>query len=305
MKNSNEKEHSGVIRAFARAVLRKMALILAPFGITRQGRARIREFFDDLVIGLYREEIESFIRRYPTVWSEEETIQYIIEHKASICRFGDGELKLIVGERHKSFQDVDQKLNDRLLEVLQSNEPNILIGIHPVRAFDRLGRIWQKFIIRIGDQVLDLLDNQRSYPSMGAFRVLPKKSRASLVDRIKLTKKIWEGRKILFITGENSRFRFEEELFNNAASVDFLYAPSKNAFGRYDEIISEIRANYPKEEYLVMPVLGPTATVLAYDLALSGYQAIDFGQMPGTFKKAKESLFGTADTILDELYNNK
>lgn len=274
-----------------RTIYRQVAIVGAPFMLTTRGRTSFREFFDSRIIELFREEIETFIRDYPEVWSEEQTLRHIIEHRSSICRFGDGELKLMVGERHKSFQDVNPDLNSRLKEVLNSTDPNILIGIHPVRSFNELGRIWQKFIIRIGKDVLALLDPKRSYPSMGAFRVLPDHSEAALIERVQLIKQIWENRKILLVVGANSRFTFEEELFNNADSVDFLYAPAKNAFGQYDDIFDRIKAS-ASLEHLIMPVLGPTATVLAYDLAKQGYQAIDFGQMPGTFRRAKLKLFG-------------
>lgn len=287
-----------------RAIYRKIAIIGAPLMLTRSGRTRFREHFDDRIIGLFRDDIEAFIRNYPEVWSEEKTLQCLVEHRSSICRFGDGELKLMVGERHKSFQDVNHALNARLKQVLDSNDPNILIGIHPVRDFDGLGRIWQKFIIRIGPKVLALLDGQRSYPSMGAFRVLPDHSEAALIERVQLIKQIWQDRKVLLVVGENSRFTFEEELFNNARSVDFLYAPAKNAFEQYDDILNRIR-DYDPGEYLIMPVLGPTATVLAYDLAKLGYQAIDFGQMPGTFRRAKRKLFGDEDHPLPALTQPK
>ena len=283
-----------------RAVYRQIAILGAPLMLTRRGRTRFREFFDDRIISLFREEIEAFVRDYPTVWSEEQTIRHIIDHHSSICRFGDGELKLMIGERHKSFQDVNPVLNARLAEVLASNDPNILVGIHPVRDFDSLGRIWQKFIIRIGPEVLALLDGQRSYPSMGAFRVLPDHSKEALIERVRLIKQIWQERKILLVVGENSRFTFEEELFNNARSVEFLYAPAKNAFAQYEDILARIQA-YDPNEYLIMPVLGPTATVLAYDLAKQGYQAIDFGQMPGTFRRAKRKLFGSDEFSITEL----
>ncbi|GGO78018.1 hypothetical protein GCM10011348_08910 [Marinobacterium nitratireducens] len=283
-----------------RAVYRQTAILGAPFMLTSARRTRFREYFDDRIVELYRDDIEDFVRRYPEVWSEEKTIRHLIEHRSSICRFGDGELKLMVGERHKSFQDVDPALNARLREVLQSDDPQILVAIHPVRSFEDLGRIWQKFIIRIGNDVLKLFDLKRDYPSMGAFRTLPRQNPEEFVARIQLIKQIWQGRKILLVVGTNSRFKFEPELFNNAESVEFLYAPAKNAFREYDDILERICA-YDKDEYLIMPVLGPTATVLAFDLAKKGYQAIDFGQMPGTFRRAKGLIFGNEDHLIDEL----
>nr|WP_067286501.1 GT-D fold domain-containing glycosyltransferase [Marinobacterium profundum] len=291
---------STIKKKVLRALFRNIAILGAPFMLSAKGRARFREYFDGRIISLYRDDIETFVARYPRVWSEEDTLQHIIQHRSSICRFGDGEFKLMVGERHKSFQDVNTALNNRMLEVLHSREPNTLIAIHPVRDFDGLGRIWQKFIIRIGREVLQLLELERDYPSMGAFRVLPDESREALVARIQLIKQIWDGRKILLVVGTNSRFTFEEELFNNAQSVDFLYAPAKNAFNEYDDIVKRI-TEYDKGEYLIMPVLGPTATILAHDLAQRGYQAIDFGQMPGTFRRAKRKLFGNEAYIIDEL----
>lgn len=291
---------SQFIKRTGRFLLRQYALLGALFYPTKEARAIFREKTDDRIIKLFREDIDQFIHDYPTVWTEEKTIHHIIDNRASICRFGDGEFKLIIGERHKSFQDVNQELNDRMLEVLKSHEPNILIGIHPVRDFDRLGRIWHKFIIRIGPQVLALLDHDRCYPSMGAFRVLPTDNEEAFIARIQLIKQIWQDRKVLLVTGKGSRFTFEEELFNNATSTEFLYAPPKNAFAEYDSILNQI-LQYDKDEYLIMPVLGPTATVLAHDLAKRGYQAIDFGQMPGTFRKAKKILFGEETFPIPEL----
>ncbi|WP_370052905.1 GT-D fold domain-containing glycosyltransferase [Neptunomonas sp.] len=288
------------LRKKMRFFLRRFSQIISVFCIGKKNREKCREFFDDKIIGLYKDEIQVFIDRYPAVWSEEETIQHLLENKSSICRFGDGELKLMVGEKHKSFQDVNHSLNNRLIEVLNSNVPNILVAIHPVRDFDSLGRIWQKFIIRIGSPVLNLLDSNRSYPSMGVFRGLPKNTKENLVNRILKIKKLWEGRKILLVVGENSRFTFEEELFNNVESVDYVYAPAKNAFEVYDEIVNKVK-QYNKDEYLILIVLGPTATVMAYDLALDGYQAIDFGQMPGTYKRAKKVLLGDEEVVLKEL----
>ncbi|WP_394165739.1 GT-D fold domain-containing glycosyltransferase [Neptunomonas phycophila] len=289
-----------LVRKISRFFLRRTSQVVSIFCFGKKRRAKCREFFDDKIIGLYKDEIQVFIDRYPAVWSEEETIQHLLENKSSICRFGDGELKLMVGEKHKSFQDVNHSLNSRLIEVLNSNVPNILVAIHPVRDFDSLGRIWQKFIIRIGSPVLNLLDSNRSYPSMGVFRGLPKNTKENLVNRILKIKKLWEGRKILLVVGENSRFTFEEELFNNVESVDYVYAPAKNAFEVYDEIVNKVK-QYNKDEYLILIVLGPTATVMAYDLALDGYQAIDFGQMPGTYKRAKKVLFGNEEVVLKEL----
>ncbi len=274
------------VKKLARFFLRKYAIIGAALHFSPESREAFRERYDDKIIGLFRPEIESFVERYPEVLSEEETLRLLVDEKKSICRFGDGEFKLIVGERHKSFQDVDRRLNERMIEVLNSDHPDILIGIHPVRSYDLLTRIWRKFIIRIGEDVLKLLNPERIYHSMGVFRELPATDEAAFNHRIEAIKKLWQGRKILFVVGKNSRFEFVDELFDNVASVDYVYAPAKNAFSEYERILDDVR-RYPKDDYLLLIVLGPTATVMAYDLALEGFQAIDFGQMPGIYTRQK------------------
>ncbi len=274
------------VKRLVRFFLRKYAIIGAVFHFSPESREAFRERYDDKIIGLFRPQIERFVERYPEVLSEEETLRLLVDEKKSICRFGDGEFKLIVGERHKSFQDVDRRLNERMIDVLNSDHPDILIGIHPVRSYDLLTRIWRKFIIRIGEDVLKLLNPKRIYPSMGVFRELPLTDEAAFNQRIEAIKKLWQGRKILFVVGKNSRFEFVDELFDNVASVDYVYAPAKNAFNEYERILDDVR-RYSKDDYLLLIVLGPTATVMAYDLALEGFQAIDFGQMPGIYTRQK------------------
>lgn len=278
------------LKYMIRAFVRKVCLLLSAILPSSRCRSRVREFGDHLNIKLLRSEIEAFIQTYPKVSTEESTLRLLVEEGKSIARFGDGEFKLIIGERHKSFQDVNETLNQRMLEVLRSDHPEILVGIHPVRDFDGLGRIWQKFIIRIGQEVLALLDLEREYVSTGVFHRLPTTSPAVFEERVAAIKQLWANRKVLIVVGRNSRFHFEKELFDNIASVDYVYGPPKNAFYEYERILSEVRSYDPKE-YLVLLVLGPTATVMAYDLGREGYQAIDFGQMPSKYLAAKKFVY--------------
>lgn len=91
-------------------------------------------------------------------------------------------------------------------------------------------------------------------------------------------KKIWADKDILLIEGEKSRLGVGNDLFNNTKSIRRILAPNRNAFDYYDPIIHEVQ-KYPPNEYLILLALGPTATVLAYDLAQKGYQAIDIGHV--------------------------
>ena len=61
------------------------------------------------------------------------------------------------------------------------------------------------------------------------------------------------------------------------SDIRHILCPAKNAFDKYDEIFAEC-LKQPKEKLLLL-ALGPTATVLAYDLYRKGYQAIDVGHI--------------------------
>ena len=90
-------------------------------------------------------------------------------------------------------------------------------------------------------------------------------------------KGIWEGRDIIFIEGEKSRLGVGNDLFDNAQSIHRILCPPKNAFDRIDNIRTEALKQNKRVLFLI--ALGPTATVLAYDLFKAGYQAIDIGHV--------------------------
>ena len=72
----------------------------------------------------------------PMILDDEQTVDKLCNTTKSIARFGDGELMIIAG-RNIPFQQYDEKLANRLREILLNNNANLLIGInhwyfHPV-----------------------------------------------------------------------------------------------------------------------------------------------------------------------------
>ena len=90
-------------------------------------------------------------------------------------------------------------------------------------------------------------------------------------------KKIWEQKDILIIEGEFSRLGIGNNLFDNTKSIKRIICPAFNAFKVYNKILKFIKSL--KEKRLILIALGPTATILAYDLFKLGYQAIDIGHI--------------------------
>ena len=109
--------------------MRKFAQLCVLFVPNSRLRKSFRDTVDRQIVRMFRPEIDEFIEKYPNVLTEATTLERIIEEKRSIARFGDGEFKLMVGERHKSFQDVDLKLIRCMQKVLESNDPRLLVAM--------------------------------------------------------------------------------------------------------------------------------------------------------------------------------
>ena len=77
------------------------------------------------------------------------------------------------------------------------------------------------------------------------------------------------------IEGEKTRFGIGNDLLNNAKSIKRILCPTRNAYNLYDKILNA--ALKVDKNNLIIISLGPTASILAYDLAKYGYQAVDLG----------------------------
>jgi glycosyltransferase family protein len=123
--------------------------------------------------------------------------------------------------------------------------------------------------------VLNILKKKKYYSSAISRFYSHIKDRSKIYKYIPKLKKIWEGRDVLMIEGEKTRFGIGNDLLNNAKSVKRILCPTKNSYSLYDKILNAI-FKFDKN-YLILISLGPTATILAHDLNKYGYQAIDIG----------------------------
>ena len=101
-----------------------------------------------------------------------------------------------------------------------------------------------------------------------------------------------------------SRLGIGNNLLNNANSIKRIICPAENAFEKYDEILAAVK-NHEKSK-LILLALGPTATVLAYDLSRIGYQAVDIGNVDieyEWFLKRAENKFAVKNKYIGEVPN--
>ena len=87
--------------------------------------------------------------------------------------------------------------------------------------------------------------------------------------------KLLEDKDVTIVCGEGVLDRLEYQALDVCRSVEYIQAPSMNAYSQYDTILQQVLAT--DKTRLVCVVLGPTAKVLVYDLVKAGYQAWDMG----------------------------
>lgn len=217
------------------------------------------------------------------ILSIEETIDEIVRSNKSISRFGDGEFRLILPKENLKFQEENQSLSSRLKEVITSNLENHIVAIpesfYSVKSFKLNVKYWWiAFINKYGNLLSQYFDKEKKYGNAFISRFyLDYQNKSKVEEIIKNLKKIWDKKDVLIIEGEFSRLGIGNDLFENTMSLDRIICPPKNAFSKYDEILEKAK-KYGKDK-LILIALGPTATVLSYDLAKEDFWAVDIGHI--------------------------
>lgn len=232
---------------------------------------------------LKKGEYEARLTCNPQIASIEETLETIIETNASVSRYGDGEFKWMADIPQNSFQGESEEMKKRLIEIIKSEEDG-----HMVCLSDGFGKLdylksdarnfWYDFMGRYRKIWISYLKRGKKYYNTNMTRpYMDYQDKTPCEHRFDLLKKIWENREIILIEGEKSRLGIGNDLFEGAKSVRRILAPAVNAFDKYNEILEKAMEQNKDALYLI--ALGPTATILAYDLFKNGRQAIDVGHV--------------------------
>lgn len=210
------------------------------------------------------------------------TLDELINTNKSICRYGDGEFDLIFG-KDLPFQKYSENLSKRLHEILISNDEQVMVAIP-----DRFGSLdefvgfessfWRKYMVYNREKVYHTLNmNKKYYDTSVSRSYIALKDKSGCKKYFEDFKKIYADKDIIFVEGQASRLGYKNDLFEGAKSIKRIICPAKNAYEKYAEIL-DICKKQPKDSLFII-ALGPTATVLAYDLANSGYRALDLGHI--------------------------
>lgn len=218
----------------------------------------------------------------PIVKDSEDTVIKILSNGVSISRYGDGEFKLI-NKKNLLFQKYDKELSNRLKEIIKSDLDNHIVCI-PRQLVDtdwlndRAKYYWDNYLNLNRYKIYKLLNKNKVYYDAFITRFyIDLKDKNKSKQLISNLKNIWNGRKIVIVEGDNSRLGVGNDLFEKCLSIERILCPSENSFSKYEEILNQVKK--VDKSKLILIALGPTATVLAYDLAKLGYNALDIGHI--------------------------
>lgn len=217
-----------------------------------------------------------------------ETLDYIIEHQSSVARFGDGELDLIMG-RNIPYQKYDKRLAQRLKTILYTpSSAKFVVCLSDVfhnldRYTDYAQQFWKNKLPEYSEILEKLGKKSNWFGSTFISRpYIDMKDKSNSANSFNLLKQLWDDRDVLIVEGKLSRSGVGNDLFDNARSIKRIIAPAKDAYDRYDELLWLTK--YHAENRLILLMLGPTAKVMAYDLANDGYQALDIGHIDSEYE---------------------
>lgn len=226
----------------------------------------------------------------PEILSGEEALELSIAEHRSMCRFGDGEFEIIFGRERPIFQNCRIDLKERLKEVLGNKEKSVVTCIADIYGcldkYSDMGAyaMRQYMTLDTRKRHMEVIDLEKKYYDAYISRpYIIYKDKKKAANIFALWKRLWNNRDVVIVEGNLTRNGYGNDLFEECHSIKRILCPTENAWDSYQEIYHNIEKNIEKDKLLLIS-LGPTATVLAYDLAVSGYQAIDMGHLDNEYE---------------------
>lgn len=221
-----------------------------------------------------------------SIMTIENTLVAIRDQGLSMARFGDGELRWLTGDSSAPFQKPSADLSKALNNTLVEDRDRCLVCLPSAFSglSDRVLRsqiYWRYAIGQAGSKWSAAVPNSREYGNADCTRfymTFAAKRPAVVTERVELWSSIFSGRDLLVVEGSGTRMGLGNNLFQRANSVARITVPNKNAFDRVQDI-QDCIIQHASHDSLILLAIGPTATVLASELSVLSFQALDVGHL--------------------------
>ena len=205
-----------------------------------------------------------------------ETLVALAQGEQSFARFGDGELRMMVDPYFRlGFQVNSAELREALRATLQDESDGLLLGWPRPFWTAQNASVWAI----AWDSIEALLPRDRRFGNSHVSR--PDCFQELGDEAVELWRRVWDGKRVVVVTGRGSRFDLVPQLFDNLAGHEVVHAEPRNAFSELDRVEAEVRACEGADLCLV--ALGPAGTVLAARLARAGVRTLDIGHLSSSY----------------------
>lgn len=236
-----------------------------------------------------KKELNKIEIEFPEVLTTTETLNEILNSGKSISRFGDGELNIVLFKKsYTPYQILDTKLKKRLIEILSNgSDEKVLVCIPPfnykkIKNFQEIlkkepARFFERYWIKNFNKLKKYFKDN-SYGNAFISRI-----HFFYDNKLEDIKKVWDNKNVVLVYSKSGRFEMDKRIFDNIFSYEEILVPATNAYDKYEDILAECLSKGKKNIFII--AAGPMATVLAYDLAKKGYQALDIGHFPNCYRE--------------------
>lgn len=241
-------------------------------------------YFSNLIYNFILENYPSFANTC-IVLDPIRSLEYIIDTKKSLSRFGDGEINMAKGydihyEKHDKFTEI-------FIEILKNNNDNCYVGlcdifykssfkywkIHEKNYWNKISWInnYQLFC----PKNIIYLSAQISRPNHYAYEHDDNLPLFNYFNYITLKQQIFINKRILCIQNFDYLSNFYINILYPAYKIDYFIIKSSNASIDMNQIINYVMKNNYE---LILLFAGPMASHLSYLFSSNNIQSIDMGQ---------------------------
>ena len=229
-----------------------------------------------------------------------ETLKELRKDDISFIRIGESEISIMQGKSTPA-QQYDENLDRRLREILKINDEKLRVGIpyYFIYPQKNLNPYIEVHSLSIADKRRFLLrhcSKGMTYIDACITQVYHIYEKYSFEKYYKAIFGIFKDKDVTVICGEGVLDKLQNRVLDTCASVEYLYAPSTEAYARYDEILKE--ALKTDKSRLICLALGSTAKPLAYDLYQNGYRVWDIGHLLKDYDSYKRQTQITESEII-------
>lgn len=221
----------------------------------------------------------------PIIKDNFETLVELTRSHKSLIRFGDGEYELISGlfgnsRKGISFQQYEKSLARELLEILQSREQDLLIGINREYFYGILEnektlyrkevKEWvERFIADNSSFYEKTLISNKEYVATGISQVYPTYEVYEFERHFDLWKEIFKNNDVVMVCGDKVFNKVTYNILDVSKSIQYVYGPTKHAYSAIRQLKLHLQ-QLAKDKLLVF-ALGPAGKVLAYQMFQMGF----------------------------------